>query len=294
MVRAHHAPLSVGGPAHRPLVCLYPQRRCCPFPADERLQCFFPIGFDAFGLPAENAAIKHGAHPARWTFANIERMRGQLRRMGAMWAWEHEAVSCDPEYYKWSQWFFRKFYDAGLAYREYAPVDFCPTCNTTLAREQVWGDDRHCERCGTPVIKKDLEQWKFRITRYADELLDGLAQIEWPERVKTMQTHWIGRSSGAEVLFRTESGDVLEIFTTRPDTLWGATFMVVAPEHPLVASITSAAQQAAVVAYQEQAARMDEIQRGPPTRRRAASSPAAMRSTRSTANGFRSGSPTMS
>ncbi len=223
---------------------------------------FFPIGFDAFGLPAENAAIKHGAHPARWTFANIERMRGQLRRMGAMWAWEQEAVSCDPEYYKWSQWFFRKFYDAGLAYREYAPVDFCPTCNTTLAREQVWGDDRHCERCGTPVIKKDLEQWKFRITRYADELLDGLAQIEWPERVKTMQTHWIGRSAGAEVLFRTESGDVLEIFTTRPDTLWGATFMVVAPEHPLVASITSAAQQAAVAAYQEQAARMDEIQRG--------------------------------
>jgi leucyl-tRNA synthetase len=222
----------------------------------------FPIGFDAFGLPAENAAIKHGAHPAQWTFANIEQMRAQLGRMGAMWAWEHEAVSCDPEYYKWSQWFFRKFYDAGIAYREYAPVDFCPTCNTTLAREQVWGDDRHCERCGTPVIKKNLEQWKFRITRYADELVEMLDQIEWPERVKVMQTNWIGRSIGAEVAFHTEQGEPLVIFTTRPDTLWGATFMVLAPEHPLVNAITSTEQRAAVEAYKEQAARMDEIQRG--------------------------------
>jgi len=223
---------------------------------------FFPIGFDAFGLPAENAAIKNGAHPAKWTFANIARMRGQLRRMGAMWAWEHEAVSCDPEYYKWSQWFFRKFYDAGLAYREYAPVDFCPTCNTTLAREQVWGDDRHCERCGTPVIKKNLEQWKFRITRYADELVDMLEQIEWPERVKVMQTNWIGRSVGAEVAFHTEQGAPLVIFTTRPDTLWGATFMVLAPEHPLVDAVTTDAQRAEVEAYKVQAERMDEIQRG--------------------------------
>ena len=223
---------------------------------------FFPIGFDAFGLPAENAAIKHGVHPAKWTYANIERMRGQLRRMGAMWAWEHEAVSCDPEYYKWSQWFFRKFYDAGIAYREYAPVDFCPTCNTTLAREQVWGDDRHCERCGTPVIKKNLEQWKFRITRYADELIDMLEQIEWPERVKVMQTNWIGRSVGAEVTFRTEQGEPLVIFTTRPDTLWGATFMVLAPEHPLVDAVTTDAHRAEVEAYKAQAARMDEIQRG--------------------------------
>lgn len=223
---------------------------------------FFPIGFDAFGLNAENAAIKHGIHPAKWTYANIERMRGQLRRMGAMWSWEHEAVSCDPEYYKWSQWFFRKFYDAGLAYREYAPVDFCPTCNTTLAREQVWGDDRHCERCGTPVIKKNLEQWKFRITKYADELLDMLDQIDWPERVKVMQTNWIGRSYGAEVIFRTEQGDALEIFTTRPDTLWGATFMVLAPEHPLVDAITTEEHRAEVEAYKEQAARLSEIQRG--------------------------------
>jgi leucyl-tRNA synthetase len=200
---------------------------------------FFPIGFDAFGLPAENAAIKNGAHPGKWTFANIARMREQLRRMGAMWSWEHEAVSADPEYYKWSQWFFRKFYDAGIAYREYSPVDWCPNCNTTLAREQVWGEDRHCERCGTPVIKKNLEQWKFRITKYADELIDGLETIDWPERVKIMQTNWIGRSTGAEVIFKTEEGDPLEIFTTRPDTLWGATFMVLAPEHPLVDRITT-------------------------------------------------------
>ena len=222
---------------------------------------FFPIGFDAFGLPAENAAIRNGAHPVKWTYANLDRMRTQLRRMGAMWAWEHEAVSCDPEYYKWSQWFFRRFYDAGIAYREYSPVDWCPNCNTTLAREQVWGEDRHCERCGTPVIKKNLEQWKFRITNYADELLDGLDQIEWPERVKVMQTNWIGRSIGAEVTFKTEHGDPLEIFTTRPDTLWGATFMVLAPEHPLVDAITTEEQRAEVDGYKVEAARLDEIAR---------------------------------
>jgi leucyl-tRNA synthetase len=222
---------------------------------------FFPIGFDAFGLPAENAAIRNGAHPVKWTYANIDRMRTQLRRLGAMWAWDHEAVSCDPEYYKWSQWFFRKFYDAGIAYREYSSVDWCPNCNTTLAREQVWGEDRHCERCGTPVIKKNLEQWKFRITNYADELLDGLDHIEWPERVKVMQTNWIGRSIGAEVTFKTEQDDPLEIFTTRPDTLWGATFMVLAPEHPLVSAITTEDRRAEVDAYKAEAERMDEIAR---------------------------------
>lgn len=222
---------------------------------------FFPIGFDAFGLPAENAAIKNGIHPRLWTLAGIERMKEQLRLMGAMWAWDRVAVSCDPDFYKWTQWFFRKFYDAGLAYREFAPVDWCPKCNTTLAREQVWGEDRHCERCGTPVIKKNLEQWKFRITKYADELIDKLATIEWPERVKVMQTNWIGRSRGAQVTFFTEQGEALEIFTTRADTLWGATFMVLAPEHPLVDAVTSEAQRAAVQEYKTQAARMDEIQR---------------------------------
>jgi leucyl-tRNA synthetase len=223
---------------------------------------FFPIGFDAFGLPAENAAIKHGIHPKPWTYANIEGMRRQLRRMGAMWAWDREAISCDPEYYKWSQWFFRKFYDAGLAYREYAPVDWCPSCQTTLAREQVWGEERRCERCGTPVIKRALNQWKFRITKYADELIDSLDKIDWPERVKVMQTNWIGRSEGAEVTFHTEQGRPLVIFTTRPDTLWGATFMVLAPEHPLVDEVTSPEQRAVVEEYKAQAARLDEIARG--------------------------------
>ena len=175
---------------------------------------FFPIGFDAFGLPAENAAIKNNVHPQEWTYANVERMQGQLRRMGAMWAWDREAISCDPEYYKWSQWFFLKLHEMGLAYREFAPVDWCPNCNTTLAREQVWGDDRHCERCDTPVIKKDLNQWKFRITNYSEELLAELDNIDWPEPVKVMQTNWIGRSDGAQVTFVTEAGDPIEIFTT--------------------------------------------------------------------------------
>ncbi len=220
----------------------------------------FPMGFDAFGLPAENAAIKHGIHPREWTYANIERMRRQLRSMGAMFDWEREAVTCDPEYYRWNQWFFLKFYERGLAYRARAAVDFCPSCNTTLAREQVWGEERVCERCGTPVVKKDLEQWFFKITAYAEELLD-FSQIEWPERVVTMQRNWIGRSEGADVIFRSEEGDEIEVFTTRPDTLWGATFMVLAPEHPLVEKLTTPEYREAVEAYQYQAARQSEIQR---------------------------------
>ena len=220
----------------------------------------FPMGFDAFGLPAENAAIKRNIHPKKWTYANIERMRQQLRSMGAMFDWRREAVSADPEYYKWTQWFFIKLYEAGLAYRKMSPVDWCPKCNTTLAREQVQGEDRHCERCGTPVIKKVLEQWFFRITRYADELLN-FDTIDWPEQVRTLQTNWIGRSEGASVSFKTETGDTLEVFTTRPDTLWGATFMVLAPEHPLVEKITSPEQRDQVEDYKRQAARQSDIQR---------------------------------
>ena len=220
----------------------------------------FPMGFDSFGLPAENAAIKRGVHPKKWTYRNIERMRVQLRSMGAMYDWRREAVSADPEYYRWTEWFFAQLFKHGLAYRKMSPVDWCPTCNTTLAREQVWGDDRHCERCSTPVIKKDLEQWFFRITDYADELLD-FSHTDWPERVRTLQTNWIGRSEGASVVFHTETGDALEIFTTRPDTLWGATFMVLAPEHPLVAKITTPDRQAAVDDYVLQATRQSDIQR---------------------------------
>ena len=220
----------------------------------------FPMGFDAFGLPAEGAAIKNNIHPKEWTYANIERMREQLKSMGAMFDWRREAISSDPEYYRWTEWFFIQLYKHGLAYRKMSPVDFCPSCNTTLAREQVWGEDRHCERCGTPVIKKDLDQWFFRTTDYAEELLD-FSHLDWPERVKTLQTNWIGRSEGASVIFRTEGGDPMEIFTTRPDTLWGATFMVLAPEHPLVEKITTPEQRVAVDAYKAQAARQSDIER---------------------------------
>jgi leucyl-tRNA synthetase len=222
----------------------------------------FPMGFDAFGLPAENAAIKEGIHPMKRTFENIERMRKQMKTMGAMFDWEREAISASPEYYKWTEWFFIQLYKMGLAYRKMSPVDWCPNCNTTLAREQVWGEDRHCERCGTPVIKKDLDQWFFKTTRYADELLnfDG---IDWPERVKTLQTNWIDRSEGASVIFKTEKGGHhVEIFTTRPDTLWGATFMVFSPEHTLVDEITTPENKAAVEEYKQQAARQSDIQRG--------------------------------
>jgi leucyl-tRNA synthetase len=187
-------------------------------------------------------------------------MREQLRSMGAMFDWEREAVSCLPGYYKWSQWFFLKFYEKGLAYRKRSPVDFCPQCNTTLAREQVWGEDRHCERCGTPVIKKELDQWYFKITDYAEELLD-FSKIDWPERVVTMQKNWIGKSEGAEVVFQLETGDELKVFTTRPDTLWGVTFMVLAPEHPLVEKITTASYRDAVREYRRQAERQTEIER---------------------------------
>ena len=220
----------------------------------------FPIGFDSFGLPAENAAIKRGIHPKEWTYKNIENMRRQLRSMGTMFDWDREAISADPEYYKWTGWFFIQLFKRGLAYRKMSAVDWCPKDNTTLAREQVVGENRVCERCGTPVIKKNLEQWFFKITDYADELLD-FSGLDWPERIQTLQTNWIGRSEGASVTFKTEAGDDIEIFTTRPDTLWGATFMVLAPEHPLVDKVTSPDQRAAVEAYKTAAARQSDIDR---------------------------------
>ena len=218
----------------------------------------FPMGFDAFGLPAENAAVQRNIHPAKWTYANIERMRGQLRSMGAMFDWQREAVTCDPEYYRWTEWFFKKFYEAGLAYRGEAMVNWSPTLQTVLANEQVI--DGRDERTGQPVIQKMMTQWFFRITNYAEELL-RYEGVDWPEPVKTMQINWIGRSEGAKVTFHTEQNDPIEIFTTRPDTLWGATFMVLAPEHPLVSKITSDAQREAVEAYVEQAARRTELER---------------------------------
>jgi len=226
---------------------------------------FFPIGFDAFGLPAENAAIRRGIHPYKWTMSNIENMRGQLRQMGTMFDFGAEVVTCDPEYYRWNQWFFLKFFDKGLAYRKEAPVDWCPKDNTTLAREQVVGPERRCERCGTQVIKKNLAQWVFKITDYADELLD-FSKIEWPERVETLQRNWIGRSEGAEIKFEVEGHDAMEVFTTRPDTLFGATFFVLSPEHPAVEGITTPDQADEVNDYRERAGRMTEIDRTDVTR----------------------------
>ncbi len=222
----------------------------------------FPIGFDAFGLPAENAAIKRGIHPKKWTYSNIRRMEGQLRSMGAMFDWSREIITCEPDYYKWNQWFFLKFFEKGLAYKKKAAVDFCPTCNTTLAREQVIEPERVCERCGTPVIKKEMEQWFFKITDYAEELLD-FSKLDWPERVKVLQTNWIGRSEGVQ--FRMEvkdhPGKSFEVFTTRPDTVYGVTFAVLAPEHPLVDEITAPDRREEVEAYKYKAARQSEIQR---------------------------------
>ena len=220
----------------------------------------YPIGFDAFGLPAENAAIQRNIHPKTWTYANIANMRRQLRTMGASWDWSREAVSADPAYYRWTQWFFLRLFHHGLAYKKMAAVDWCPKDNTTLAREQVIGEERVCERCRTPVIKKDLEQWFFRITSYAEELLD-FGGLDWPEPIRLAQTNWIGRSEGARVVFRTESDDPVEVFTTRPDTLWGATFLVLAPEHPLVSRLTTPDRKAAVESYVQQTLRQSDIQR---------------------------------
>jgi leucyl-tRNA synthetase len=223
----------------------------------------FPMGFDAFGLPAENAAIKQGIHPHKWTYDNIARMREQLKRMGAIFDWEREAITSDPDYYRWTQWWFLQFYKHGLAYRGHAPANWCPSCQTVLANEQVLANGE-CERCGTPVTKRDLEQWFFRITRYADELLDH-SKIQWPERIATMQKNWIGRSEGVEIAFGLDVSGVeekeLRVFTTRPDTIYGVTFMVLAPEHPLVEKLTTPDKRAEVEAYVEAARRQSEIER---------------------------------
>jgi len=223
----------------------------------------FPMGFDAFGLPAENAAVQRNIHPMKWTQANIERMRKQLRSMGAMFDWEREAISCDPSYYRWTEWFFKKFYENGLAYRGESLVNWSPTLQTVLANEQVI--DGKDERTDQPVIQKMMTQWFFRITKYAEEML-GFDNIDWPDPVKAMQINWIGRSEGADVVFKTKHGDPIEIYTTRPDTLWGATFMVLAPEHPLVQKLTIEEHRAEVEAYIAQTAKATEIERASESR----------------------------
>jgi len=198
-----------------------------------------PIGWDAFGLPAENAAIKRGIHPKEWTYANIEQQARSYRRLGMSFDWTRRLNTCDPEYYGWTQWFFLRLFERGLAYRKNAPTNWCPKDQTVLANEQVVNGA--CERCGTPVVRRDLTQWFFKITDYAQRMLDDMGSLEWPERVITMQRNWIGRSEGASVTFEiAETGDAVEVFTTRPDTLWGVTFFVFAPEHPLVSKLVEA------------------------------------------------------
>jgi leucyl-tRNA synthetase len=221
---------------------------------------FEPMGYDAFGLPAENYAIKTGIHPFDSTMKNIDDIRDQLKRMGCMYDWDAELMTCKPEYYKWNQWLFLQLYKKGLAVRKNAPVNWCPKDQTVLANEQV--KDGACERCGTTVIQKNLTQWFFKITDYADELLDGLNKINWPEKTKTMQQNWIGKSTGAEVEFGIEGSDEkITVFTTRPDTLFGVTYVVLAPENPLVRKLTTTEYKDEVEKYIEKTRTLTEIDR---------------------------------
>jgi leucyl-tRNA synthetase len=218
-----------------------------------------PFGWDAFGLPAENAAIKSGIHPETSTRGNIAHMKGQLQRLGISYAWERELATCDPEYYKWNQWLFIRMFERNLAYRRRSSVNWCPSCQTVLANEQVV--DGGCWRCGTPVETRELEQWFFRITAYADELLQATEGLEqWPEKVLTMQRNWIGRSEGARVRFALdgEPGTAIEVFTTRIDTIYGATFVLLGPEHPLVARFAGESSDPAAFRRQAQAFRLQD------------------------------------
>ena len=228
-------------------------------------EVFQPMGFDAFGLPAENYAIKTGIHPEESTLKNIATMEGQLKRIGAMYDWDYEIKTCLPDYYKWTQWMFLQLYKKGLAYRKEAPVNWCPSCNTVLANEQAQGGI--CERCGSQVTHKNLNQWFFKITAYADELLDDIDKLDWPEKTKLMQKNWIGRSFGGEVEFQVKDSDVtLKVFTTRADTIFGVTYVVLAPESPLVDKVVTNEQRAAVEEYREKSAKATEIDRMSSTR----------------------------
>ncbi len=222
-------------------------------------EVFQPMGFDAFGLPAENYAIKTGIHPKDSTEKNIENMEQTLSEMGAMFDWSAEIKTCNEDYYKWTQWLFLKLYENGLAYRKNAPVNWCESCKTVLANEQVVNGV--CERCGSTVVKKDLTQWFFKITNYAEELLQGLNGLDWPEKTKLMQKNWIGKSTGGEIEFTSVSGDKFKVFTTRADTLFGVSYVVLAPEHPLVKKLTSPEQKKAVENYILETSKTNEIDR---------------------------------
>ena len=228
-------------------------------------EIFFPMGFDAFGLPAENFAVKHGIHPDISTRQNVAYMREQFHRMGVTYHFDHEINTSQSDYYRWTQWVFLKLYEKGLAYRKKAPVNWCPSCKTVLANEQV--SEGQCERCDSEVSQKDLEQWFFKITEYAQHLLDGLDELDWPDKTRAMQRNWIGRSVGAEVEFQMEDAAFsFRIFTTRPDTLFGVTYMVFAPEHPRVLEITTPAQKEKVEAYIETSRKTTEVERLATTR----------------------------
>ncbi|MGH7834031.1 MAG: leucine--tRNA ligase, partial [Candidatus Binatia bacterium] len=222
-----------------------------------------PMGWDAFGLPAENAAIERGAHPETWTRENILYMKGQLKRMGFSYDWQRELATCEPGYYRWNQWIFLKLYERGLAYKKSSLVNWCPSCETVLANEQVI--DGGCWRCDTEVTQKELEQWFFRITAYADELLDDLDRLDgWPDKVLTMQRNWIGKSVGAEIDFPLVGRDgSLRIFTTRQDTVYGATFASLAVEHPLSLELCrGTAQEEAVGEFVERIGKINQARRG--------------------------------
>jgi len=258
-----------------------------------------PMGFDAFGLPAENYAIKTGTHPAATTSANVEKFRSQIKRLGFSYDWEREVNTSEPDYYRWTQWIFLKLFEKGLAYEAESPINWCPSCKTGLANEEV--KDGLCERCGTKVTRKRIRQWILKITAYAERLLNDLDTLDWSESVKLMQRNWIGRSEGANVVFKVASCELrvasrktcsespqllenysgnqknspktqvpspksqvpysLEVYTTRPDTLFGATYMVLAPEHPLVEKITTSGQREAVQNYIAEAARKSDLER---------------------------------
>ena len=234
-------------------------RKMCGF------EVFQPMGFDAFGLPAENYAIKTGIHPKDSTLKNIETMEAQLKAIGAMFEWSKEIKTCEPDYYKWTQWMFLKLFENDLAYRKEAPVNWCESCKTVLANEQVLADGT-CERCGNLVYKKNLTQWFFKITEYAEELLNGLDTLDWPEKTKLMQKNWIGKSIGAEVEFALENDKTFKVFTTRADTLYGVSYVVFAPEHEMVESITTAKQKKIIDEYIFETKKVNEIERMSSTR----------------------------
>jgi leucyl-tRNA synthetase len=219
-----------------------------------------PMGFDSFGLPAENYAIKTGTHPKATTEKNITTFTRQIKSLGFSYDWSREISTCEAEYYKWTQWIFLKLYNKGLAYETQSPINWCPNCKTGLANEEV--KEGRCERCGTKVERKNIRQWVLRITAYADELLKDLDKLDWPESVKLMQRNWIGRSVGAAVFFPLEKFDEkLEVYTTRCDTLFGATYMVISPEHPMVAKLTTPEQKEAVEAYVAASAHKSDLER---------------------------------